>query len=402
MLSRILLDLMQQTDLPETGLRPVILASSSAMILLLGFALPSLIQLRNTPPLRVLRHDAMPPAPSRIFVAGLSLAAVAALLYRSVGDPRMLLIMIGGIIVIAGLLYLVGRGLVALIGRARSGVGVAWRYGLANVARRGRDSAIQVVAFGLGITVLLLLTLVRTDLLEGWRQTLDDNAPNHFLINIQPQETESVAKLFEANGVQRPAFMPLVRARMTTINDESVKDREYPNEDGKWLANREANLSWSAEMSSSNELIAGEWWPADYAGTPLASIEEESAKNAGLGIGDRLQFFVAGREVEAEIASIRKVNWDSFQPNFFIVLSPGALDEMPTTYISSMRIADEDLPVLIKLVRAHPSISVIDLGAILEQVRGIIEKASLAVQAVFLFTLAAGVAVLFAAVQSHR
>ena len=278
MLSRILLDLMQQTDLPETGLRPVILASSSAMILLLGFALPSLIQLRNTPPLRVLRHDAMPPAPSRIFVAGLSLAAVAALLYRSVGDPRMLLIMIGGIIVIAGLLYLVGRGLVALIGRARSGVGVAWRYGLANVARRGRDSAIQVVAFGLGITVLLLLTLVRTDLLEGWRQTLDDNAPNHFLINIQPQETESVAKLFEANGVQRPAFMPLVRARMTTINDESVKDREYPNEDGKWLANREANLSWSAEMSSSNELIAGEWWPADYAGTPLASIEEESAK----------------------------------------------------------------------------------------------------------------------------
>jgi putative ABC transport system permease protein len=402
MLSRILLDLMQQTDLPETGLRPVILASSSAMILLLGFALPSLIQLRNTPPLRVLRHDAMPPAPSRIFVAGLSLAAVAALLYRSVGDPRMLLIMIGGIIVIAGLLYLVGRGLVALIGRARSGVGVAWRYGLANVARRGRDSAIQVVAFGLGITVLLLLTLVRTDLLEGWRQTLDDNAPNHFLINIQPQETESVAKLFEANGVQRPAFMPLVRARMTTINDESVKDREYPNEDGKWLANREANLSWSAEMSSSNELIAGEWWPADYAGTPLASIEEESAKNAGLGIGDRLQFFVAGREVEAEIASIRKVNWDSFQPNFFIVLSPGALDEMPTTYISSMRIADEDLPVLIKLVRAHPSISVIDLGAILEQVRGIIEKASLAVQAVFLFTLAAGVAVLFAAVQSVR
>ena len=400
MLSRILLDLMQQTDLPETGLRPVILASSSAMILLLGFALPSLIQLRNTPPLRVLRHDAMPPAPSRIFVAGLSLAAVAALLYRSVGDPRMLLIMIGGIIVIAGLLYLVGRGLVALIGRARSGVGVAWRYGLANVARRGRDSAIQVVAFGLGITVLLLLTLVRTDLLEGWRQTLDDNAPNHFLINIQPQETESVAKLFEANGVQRPAFMPLVRARMTTINDESVKDREYPNEDGKWLANREANLSWSAEMSSSNELIAGEWWPADYTGTPLASIEEESAKNAGLGIGDRLQFFVAGREVEAEIASIRKVNWDSFQPNFFIVLSPGALDEMPTTYISSMRIADEDLSVLIKLVRAHPSISVIDLGAILEQVRGIIEKASLAVQAVFLFTLAAGVAVLFAAVQS--
>ncbi len=400
MLSRILIDLMQQSDLPGASVSPIILASSSAMVLLLGFALPSLIQLRNTPPLRVLRHDAMPPAPSRILVAGLALAAVAALLYRSVGDVRMLVILIGGIIVIAGLLYLVGRGLVALLGSARSGVGVAWRYGLANVARRGRDSAIQVVAFGLGITVLLLLTLVRTDLLEGWRQTLGDDAPNHFLINIQPHETESVAALFEKNGIAAPVFTPLVRARMTMINDESVKDREYPNEDGKWLANREANLSWAAEMSASNELIEGEWWPKDYSGPPLISIEEESAANAGLRIGDHLKFFIAGREVEAEITSTRKINWDSFQPNFFIVLSPGALDGMPTTFISSMRIADESRTMLIDLVRAHPSISVIDLGAILEQVRGIIDKASLAVQAIFMFTLAAGIAVLFAAVQS--
>lgn len=398
-LASVLSDLLAGT-LPGTGLRPVILASGSALVLMLGFALPSMIQLRNTPPLRVLRHDEMPPAPSRLLVAGLSLAAVAALLYRSVGDARMLLILIGGIIVIAGALYLVGRGLVAVIGRARSGVGVAWRYGLANVARRGRDSAVQVVAFGLGITVLLLLTIVRTDLLEGWRASLDENAPNHFLINIQPHEVEPVGALFAENDIEVPTFTPLVRARMTTINDESVKDREYPNRDGEWLANREANLSWSAELSSSNEIVAGEWWSVDYAGPPLASIEEEAAMNAGLVVGDRLSFFVAGQEVEVEIASIRKVNWDSFQPNFFIVLSPGALDGMPTTFISSMRIPDEKQPMLIGLMRAHPSISVIDLGAILQQVRGIIEKASLAVQAVFLFTLAAGIAVLFAAVQS--
>ena len=387
-------------ELPDTGLRPVILASGSALVLMMGFALPSMIQLRNTPPLRILRHDEMPPSPSRLLVGGLSLMAVAALLYRSVGDPRMLVILIGGIVVIAGALYLVGRGLVAIIGRARSGVGVAWRYGLANVARRGRDSAVQVVAFGLGITVLLLLTLVRTDLLEGWRQTLDENAPNHFLINIQPHEVEPVGEIFVANSVEVPVFTPLVRARMTTINGESVKDRTYPNEDGKWLANREANLSWSAEMSSSNELLQGQWGPADYAGPPLVSIEEEAATNAGLGIGDKLTFFVAGREIDAEIASVRKINWDSFQPNFFLVLSPGALDNMPTTYISSMRISEEKQPMLIELMRKHPSISVIDLGAILQQVRGIIEKASLAVQAVFVFTLAAGIAVLFAAVQS--
>ena len=399
LLSRILVDLLQG-DLPDPGMRPVFLASGSALVLLLGFALPSLLQLRDTPPLRVLRHDVMPPAPSRILVAGMSLAAVATLLYRSVGDVRMLVILIGGIIVIAAALYAVGRALVALLGRSRSGVGIAWRYGLANVARRGRDSAIQVVAFGVGLTVLLLLTFVRTDLLEGWRDTLDDDAPNHFLINIQPHEIDSVAAIFEENGVSIPTFTPLVRARMTTINDESVKDRSYPNDDGRWLANREANLSWTAELSSSNELLDGEWWPADYDGPPLVSIEQDSAVNAGLAIGDKLRFFVAGFEVEAEIASIRKINWDSFQPNFFLVLSPGALDGMPTTYISSMKIEAHEQAMLIDLVRAHPSISVIDLGAILQQVRGIIEKASLAVQAVFVFTLAAGIAVLFAAVQS--
>lgn len=399
LLSFILADLIA-SDLPSPGLRPVVLASGSAMVLLLGFALPALIQLRNTPPLRVLRHDAMPPAPSRLLVAGLSLAAVAALLYRSVGDPRMLLILISGIMVIAGALYLVGRGLVAIIGRFRSGVGIAWRYGLANVARRGRDSAVQVVAFGLGLTVLLLLTLVRTDLLEEWRQTLDEDAPNHFLINIQPQEVDALGAFLEANGVNIPAFTPLVRARMTLINGESVKEREYPSEDGRWLANREANLSWSAGLSPSNELLEGEWWPLDYDGPPLVSIEEESATNAGLTIGDRLTFFVAGREVEAEIASIRKVNWDSFQPNFFLVLSPGALEGMPTTYISSMRLEGEQQAMLAALARAYPSVSVINLDTILQQVRGIIEKASLAVQAVFVFTIAAGVAVLFAAVQS--
>jgi putative ABC transport system permease protein len=382
------------SDLPDVGPMPVVLACGSAMVLLIGFAL------RNTPPLRVLRHDAMPPAPSRILVAGLSLAAVAALLYQSVGDAQMLVILLGGIIIIAAALYFVGRGLVAAMGRFRSGVGVAWRYGLANVARRGRDSAVQVVAFGLGLTVLLLLTIVRTDLLEGWRQTLDEDAPNHFMINIQPHERDSVSEIYRSAGVEPPEYMPLVRARMSTINDISVKDREYPDRGGEWMANREQNLSFMAKLSSSNEILEGEWWPEDYSGPPLVSIEEEAAIETGLTIGDRLTFLVAGREVDATIASTRKVNWDSFQPNFFMVFSPGALDGMPTTYIASLRLEKEQQPVLVQLVRTHPSISVIDLDSILQQIRGIVQKASLAVQAVFIFTLAAGVAVLFAAVQS--
>lgn len=398
-LSWILADLIT-SDLPGVGPMPVVLASGSALVLLAGFALPSLIQLRNTPSLRVLRHDEMPPAPSRVLVVGLSLAAVAALLYRSVGDARMLAILLGGIVIIAAALYLVGRALVATMGRFRSGVGVAWRYGLANVARRGRDSAVQVVAFGLGLTVLLLLTIVRTDLLQGWRQTLDANAPNHFMINIQPHELESVAGIYELAGIDVPEFVPLVRARMSTINGVSVKEREYPDPDGQWMANREANLSFAARLSSSNEIVDGEWWPEDYDGPPLVSVEEEAALETGLVVGDRMTFIIAGQEIEVAIASIRKINWDSFQPNFFMVFSPGALDGMPTTYIASLRLDKEQQPVLVKLVRTHPSISVIDLDSILQQVRGIIEKASLAVQAVFIFTLAAGIAVLFAAVQS--
>jgi len=389
-----------QGDLPPVGFSPVLLASGSALILLFGFALPSLIQLRNTPPLRVLRHDEMPPPPSRLLVAGTSLLAVAVMLYQAIGDARMLVIVLGGMLAVSAALYGAGRMLVALMGRSRGGVGIAWRYGLANVARRGRDSTVQVVAFGLGLTVLLLLTFVRTDLLEGWQQTLNENAPNNFLINIQPQERESIAAIFAAGSIEPPTFVPMVRARMRTINGEDVKTRKYPVEDGEWMANREQNLTWAATLSDSNELVKGEWWPADYSGEPLVSLEEEAATELGVDLGDELQFVVAGQEITLKVASMRKVNWDSFQPNFFMVLSPGALDGYPATYVASLKIDDGQKDVLLNLVRRHPTVSVIDIDTILQQVKSIIDKATLAVQAVFVFTLAAGIAVLFAAVQS--
>lgn len=389
-----------QNDLPDPGFAPVGLGSTAALILLVGFAMPALVQLRNTPPLRVLRHDALPPPPSRLIVAGGSLLAVAALLYSVIGDAMMLVIVLGGMLVVSATLYIVGRGLVVLIGRSRGGVGIAWRYGLANVARRGRDSAVQIVAFGLGLTVLLVLTFVRTDLLEGWQKTLDKDAPNQFLINIQPQERDSISAIFESADISAPKFVPLVRARMATINGEDVKTREYPQEDGRWMANREANLTWAAELSSTNELVAGEWWAPDYDGPPLVSVEEEAAMEMGVGLGDQLTFLIAGQEVELTISSLRKINWDSFQPNFFMLLSPGALDGYPSTYVASLKIDESQSEVLLTMVRTHPTVSIIDLGAILEQVKGIIDKASLAVQAVFIFTLAAGIAVLFAAVQS--
>jgi putative ABC transport system permease protein len=209
-----------------------------------------------------------------------------------------------------------------------------------------------------------------------------------------------VERIFAQRGIALPQMSPLVRARMTAIDGEAVQDREFPTPGGDWFANREHNLSWAAELSSSNEIVEGEWWPPDYDGPPLVSIEAEQAVETGLGIGDVLTFEVAGQALTATITSVRTVNWDSFQPNFFLVFSPGALEDFPQTYIASMRIEPDERPALVDLVRAHPTISVIDLDSILQQIRGIIEKASLAVQAVFVFTLAAGIAVLFAAVQS--
>jgi putative ABC transport system permease protein len=333
-------------------------------------------------------------------VAGGSLLAVAALLYSVVGDAKMLVIVLGGMLIVSASLYVVGRGLVILIGRSRGGVGIAWRYGLANVARRGRDSAVQIVAFGLGLTVLLVLTFVRTDLLQGWQRTLDENAPNHFLINIQPHERDSITEIFESANIEAPNFVPLVRARMATINGEDVKTREYPEEDGRWMANREANLTWAEELSPTNELVEGEWWEPGYDGPPLVSVEEEAATEMGVGIGDKLNFRIAGQEVELTISSLRRINWDSFQPNFFMLLSPGALDGYPSTYVAGLKVEESEREVLLTMARAHPTVSTIDMDAILEQIQGIIDKASLAVQAVFIFTLAAGIAVLFAAVQS--
>ena len=187
---------------------------------------------------------------------------------------------------------------------------------------------------------------------------------------------------------------------MARINGEDVKEREYPEDDGRWMANREANLTWAETLSDSNELVAGEWWGPGYSGPPLVSLEEEAAREMGVGLGDTLTFLIAGREVDLTVSSLRQVNWDSFEPNFFMVLSPGAIEDLPATFVASLKVDADGKDLLLALVREHPTVSVIDLDVILAQVKGIIDKASLAVQAVFVFTLAAGIAVLFAAVQA--
>lgn len=387
-------------DLPAAGWGPVLPGVATALILLVGFGMPALVRLGDTPPMRVLRHDLEPPPPGIWFTYGAAVIALGLIIYWAVPEVNLLLIILGGTFVTGLVLVLGGRGLVALLGRLRGQVGVSWRYGLANVARRGGDSAVQVVAFGLGLMVLLLLTLVRNDLLDGWNATVPSDAPNQFLINIQPDERESIRTLFEEAGLGSIEFVPLVRGRIATLN--GLTPREWGQQPGKsgWRGSSETNLSWARTLDPTNEIVAGDFWAADHAGPPEVSIDEDTAEEIGLALGDEVVFDIAGVERVATVTSFRRIEWDSFKPNFFFVLSPDDMPEFAQTYIASLFVGERDTQVLRDLVRAHPSVSVIDIDAALAQIRGIIEKATLAVQYVFLFTLAAGLVVLFAAVQS--
>ncbi len=386
--------------LPDPSYQALVIGFLAAFILLPGFAFSPLLQLSNTSPLRVLRRNKMPSAPSEVIVAGIAMISFALLLFYFVRDILLLTIIIFGMSLISILLYLVGRLLAFFLGQLRGGVGAAWRYGLANVSRRGRDSAIQIVAFGLALTALLLLSFVRTDLLDEWQKALDENTPNYFLINIQSNQRTGIKNIIEKHNFDAPEFVPLIRSRLSLINGETVKSRTYPDERGRWLANREANLSWSNTMNSSNKILEGSWWERGYTGPPLVSIEESAAKDMGVNLGDNLTFMVAGEQIDATVSSIRQVDWNSFNPNFFMVFSSNALESFPSTFIASMHLDNNERLVLTELQKNYPTVSVVDLEPILQQVEQIIEKVSMAIQTVFIFTLAAGIVVLFSAVHS--
>jgi putative ABC transport system permease protein len=391
-----------RTELPPTSLAPVAVALVTVLAMLIGFALPPLLQLKNTPPARVLRKTVTAP-PLRLGLPYvLAFGALAAILWTLVRDAELVLDLFAGVLAVGAVLTLAGYGLVRLTGRLRGGVGVAWRYGLANVSRRGAGSVVQIVAFGLGLMVLLLLAVVRGDLLSDWRRSLPTDVPNNFIINIRPEERTGLEAFLKAHGLGAPHMYPMVRARMTAIDGTPVDAIKRKGEGGRGFLEREQNLTWSAKLMDDNQLIAGQWWTAQDDGKPLVSISSEYADELHLKVGDELTFDVAGEALTAKVSSIRKIRWDSFRPNFFLVFPPKLLDGAAGTYMTSVYLNGAQRPALADLVREYPSISVFDVDAILKQIREIIDRATLAVQYVFLFTLGAGIVVLLAAVQSTR
>jgi len=390
------------TELPPADLRPLAIGFITAVALIVGFALPPLLQLSRVPTIRVLRRDVGPPPPLVMLAFGPSVIAVTFLVYWVVRDFTLFIGFILGLSGFLLLLALAGGALVSLAGRLRGTVGVAWRYGVANLSRRRAESLVQIVAFGTGIMVLLLLGVVRNDLERDWRISLPASLPNYFFINIPQDERDAFVTELIDRGGKPSRVMPMIRGRLTAINGNSVERLRFNNQDGEDFAAREQNLTWADELGPDNRIVSGSWWGPQDEGKPLVSIATEFQESMGVKLGDTLTFDVAGETFDATIANFRKVKWDSFQPNFFIVFAPGVIDNAAGTYMTSVHFEGGEARALSALARKYPSVSIFDIEDLLERVRSVFDKAVLAVQSVFFFTLFAGLTVMMAAVQASR
>lgn len=387
-------------ELPAPSARPLLLGLGTALVTLLGFALPPLLHLRGVPALRVMRRElgGMTRAGVSVYLAGIT--AIAALVFWHSPDPALGVRIVLGTVVALAVLALLAAGLLVLLKAIHPRLGPSWRFGLLAVTRRPGTALIQVMAFGLGIAVLLLLMVVRGDLLAQWEGGLPEDAPNRFLINVQPGQVEPLRSFFANRGQPDPQLLPMVRGRLVAIGGDPVAPESYYDERAQNLVRREFNLSWAEAMQDDNRIVAGRWWTPGEHGEPVVSVEEGLARTLGIGLGDRLTFDVSGAKVEVEVSSLRTVEWDSFRVNFFVIAPPGVIDDQPATYISSLYVPAGEHGLLDDLVRRFPNVTVLDVAAIMEHVRGIMDRVAAAVEYVFLFTLLAGLLVMYAAIHA--
>jgi putative ABC transport system permease protein len=390
------------TELPLPSLRPVGFGLLVGLVTLLGFAVPPLLALKDVSTLRVLRREIGLAQPQSLRAYALGLALLAGLMFWQAGDIKLGAYLVFGTLAALVLFGGVAYGLVRLLSLFRERGGVAWRFGFANIARRASTSVAQILALGVGIMALLLLTLVRGDLLASWENSLPPVAPNRFIINIQPEQLNELQTFFERRGVAKPVLYPMVRARLMMINGKAVMPEEYQDERAERLAEREFNLSWAQQFPGHNQLVAGEWWGEQGNDKNELSVEEGIADTLGLKLGDTMTYSVGDAEFTATVTSLRKVDWDSMRVNFFVIAAPAVLADYPASYVTSFYVPENQSNLLNELVQAFPNFTVIDVAAIMAQVRRIIERVSQAVEYVFLFTVLAGLLVLYATIQSTQ
>lgn len=389
-----------EVALPPAGMRPVAQGFAAGFVLLLGFALPPIFALRRVPTLRVLRRDLGLPDMAGWLGYLTGVAALSGLILWQAQDARTGWYVLAGSLATMAALALATFAFLGLFARLGRRAPFAWRFGLANLRRRRFGTVTQAVALGIGMLALILLTLVRGDLLASWRQTLPADAPNRFLVNIQPEQIADIRAFFAAEGYPAPTLHPMIRGRLTAINGQPVSSVDYGDERAKRLVDREFNLSWAERPQVDNVMVAGRWWGAAQHGQPQFSVEEGIAATLGIGVGDRLRYDIAGSVLEAPVTSLRRVQWDSFRVNFFVLAPPGVLESYPASQVTSFHLPAERSAMMDRLVKRFPNLLVIDVASVMAQVQRIMDQLVKAVEFVFLFGLLAGLVVLFAAISA--
>ncbi|RKP57434.1 ABC transporter permease [Pararobbsia silviterrae] len=395
--------------LPQPTFRPVLEGLAAGLVLLLGFAVPPLLPLTQVPPARVLRRELGEAARVAWFAYAVGVALFAGLLILAAGEVKLGGIVAGGfaggLVVFGG----VSRGVLFALARttrqarhARAFAGLGWRYALASLERRGLASALQITALGIGLMCLLLLAMTRNDLIDGWRKSTPPDAPNQFVIDIQPNQRDGVLALMKSRGFDDVQLAPMVRGRLIAIDGRKIDPDAYKDEETRRLVDREFNLSYSTALAPDNRVVSGTWFGADP--KPQISLEQGMAKRLKVKVGDVLRFDVAGQAFDAPVTSIRMLDWGTFRVNFFAVLPPAAMTDFPATFITAFRLppGDAGQATIDALIHAYPNLTVIDTGQIIAQMQRILNQVIGAVQFLFVFTLAAGVLVLYAALAGTR
>ncbi len=388
------------SEVPTATLGPALAGIGTGLVALAGFALPPLAALGRVPPLRVLRRDLLPVAPSAWLVYGAAVAALGVIMWRLSLDLKITLALLGGgllaSVLLGGLLLLALRSLRGLLADAS----LPWRLGLGQLLRHPLAAAGQALAFGLILLAMALIGLLRGELLDTWQSQLPADAPNYFVLNILPAERDAFSDRVERISDHAAPLYPVVPGRLTAINGEPVRQQVSKDSQGERATRRDLSLTWASELPPDNRLSAGQWWSGSSDERPGVSVEAKLADSLQITIGDRLSFTVGGIVRDAQVTSLREVNWDSFQPNFYMIFEPGTLQDVPATYMTSFHLPAGMDRELVQLARAFPAATILQVDALLGQLRSILAQVSLAVEYVLVFVLAAGLAVLFAGLQA--
>ena len=387
-------------QLPWPGVLPLLQGAVVALVLLFGFAFPPLLQLASVPTLRVLRRELGAPRASLLGGYLLGLLMLAGLILWVAGDLRLGAMAAAGFSLAALIFWGLARLAVLLASGVRNYGGFGWRQGMANLGRHRASSTLQIAALAIGLMAMLLLTVTRAELLAAWKAAAPADAPNSFVINIQPDQRQWISSRLASAGVSAE-LSPMVRGRLAQIGGRNVGAADYPDDErAQRLIEREFNLSWRADLPGGNRVISGAWFAAADAGQGLASVEEGLAKTLGIALGDRLTFNIAGRQSEVTVSSLRKLEWGSMRVNFFVLMPPGVIDKAPASYITSFYLPPEQAGLGREMLARFPNLTLIDVGAVLKQVQGVMDQVSSAVQFIFLFTLVAGAVVLYSALMT--